>query len=393
MATAPFGFLRVAAACPPVRVADPERNADATLHFVARATERGAQVLVLPELGLTGYTCGDLFFSLTTLVTGAERALERVLRETARRPTVVVVGLPVPGRAAVQRGRRAAGGPGSRGGAQDLPARLQGVLRGALVLFRARGPRGGGPPGRPAGPLRHGPPVPAARGPRCHPRRRDLRGPVGAHTAEARGTRWRAPPSSSSSASNDVVAKAEYRRELVRQQSGRTLAAYAYANAGVHESTDRPRLRGAPADRGERRPPRGGRALPARRRPRGHRRGRRAPGGGSSAPGRPRSPTPSTARARPTGRSPWPPCPHRCHRARPPRGPPPCPLRVTPPPWTSGAARSSRSRPPASPEGSSTWGRSGPSSASPAGSTPRSPSSCACGRSTCSPFPAPASSP
>ena len=39
------------------------------------------------------------------------------------------------------------------------------------------------------------------------------------------------------SASNDLVAKAEYRRELVRQQSGRTLAAYAYANTGVHEST------------------------------------------------------------------------------------------------------------------------------------------------------------
>jgi NAD+ synthase (glutamine-hydrolysing) len=39
------------------------------------------------------------------------------------------------------------------------------------------------------------------------------------------------------SASNDLVAKAEYRRELVRQQSGRTLAAYVYANAGVHEST------------------------------------------------------------------------------------------------------------------------------------------------------------
>ena len=95
MATAPFGFLRVAAACPPVRVADPETNADATLAFVERAAGRGAQVLVLPELGLTGYTCGDLFFSLTTLVGGAERALERVLRDTARRPLVVVVGLPV----------------------------------------------------------------------------------------------------------------------------------------------------------------------------------------------------------------------------------------------------------------------------------------------------------
>ena len=95
MSTAPHGFLRVAAACPPVRVADPERNAGATVECVLRAHERGAQVLVLPELGLTGYTCGDLFFSLSTLVAGAERALERICRETEQVPAVVVVGLPV----------------------------------------------------------------------------------------------------------------------------------------------------------------------------------------------------------------------------------------------------------------------------------------------------------
>ncbi len=95
MTTAPHGFLRVAAACPPVRIADPERNAEATLDFVGKAAESHAQVLVLPELGLTGYTCGDLFFSLGTLVAGAERALARVLRETARRDMVIVVGLPV----------------------------------------------------------------------------------------------------------------------------------------------------------------------------------------------------------------------------------------------------------------------------------------------------------
>ena len=95
MSTAPYGFLRVAVASPPVRVADPEANAKVTLDFVARAHESGAQVLLFPELGLTGYTCGDLFFSCTTLVGGAERALERLLRETAASPAVVVVGLPV----------------------------------------------------------------------------------------------------------------------------------------------------------------------------------------------------------------------------------------------------------------------------------------------------------
>ena len=92
--TAPFGFLRVAAACPPVAVADPQRNADHVLRFVDDARKQGVQVLVFPELGLTGYTCGDLFFSLSTLVGGAERALDRILAATADHAMLIAVGLP-----------------------------------------------------------------------------------------------------------------------------------------------------------------------------------------------------------------------------------------------------------------------------------------------------------
>ena len=92
--TAPFGFLRVAAACPPVSVADPRKNADHVLRFVDDARKQGVQVLVFPELGLTGYTCGDLFFSLTTLIGGAERALERILAATANDAMLIAVGLP-----------------------------------------------------------------------------------------------------------------------------------------------------------------------------------------------------------------------------------------------------------------------------------------------------------
>jgi len=238
MKTAPYGFLRVAAACPPLRLADPERNADATLTTVERAAREGAQVLVLPELGLTGYTCGDLFFSLETLVGGAERALERVLRETAGRPLVVALGLPVlhGGRlynaaAVVQSGRLLGVVPKTFlpgyneyyeerwfSSAREL---REGTLRlaGAVVpfgtdlLFQ----------------------IPEEPGVAlaieiCE----DLWAPVppSSHHAVAGATLILNP-----SASNDLVAKAEYRRELVCQQSGRTLCAYAYANAGVHEST------------------------------------------------------------------------------------------------------------------------------------------------------------
>ena len=228
----------MAAGCPPVRVADPERNADATLEFVGRAVGQGAQVLVLPELGLTGYTCGDLFFSLTTLVAGAERALERVLRETAARPTVVVVGLPLlqGGRlfnaAAVLQSGRVLGVvpktflPGykeyyeerwfsSSREARETEVRLAGQAApfGTDLLFQ----------------LPEDPGVTLAVE-ICE----DLWAPIppSSRHAVAGATVLLNP-----SASNDLVAKAEYRRELVRQQSGRTLSAYVYANAGVHEST------------------------------------------------------------------------------------------------------------------------------------------------------------
>src|SRR5258706_16121741 len=91
--SAPHGFLRVGAACPPVAVADPGRNAEQTVAFARRAGERGVQVLVLPELGLTGYTCGDLFFSLSTLVAGAGRAPEPIPPEAGSLP-VGIVGRP-----------------------------------------------------------------------------------------------------------------------------------------------------------------------------------------------------------------------------------------------------------------------------------------------------------
>lgn len=238
MTTAPFGFLRVAAACPPVKVADPERNADATLDFVARAADRGVQVLVLPELGLTGYTCGDLFFSLTTLVAGAERALERVLRETARRSMVVVVGLPVlqGGRlfnaAAVLQSGRVLGVvpktflPGYKEYYEERWFSSSREARGAEVRLAG--------PAAPFGTdllfqVPEDPGVTLAVE-ICE----DLWAPIppSSRHAVAGATVVLNP-----SASNDLVAKAEYRRELVRQQSGRTLSAYVYANAGVHEST------------------------------------------------------------------------------------------------------------------------------------------------------------
>ena len=165
-------------------------NADATLRFVARAAERGAQVLVLPELGPHRLHLRRPLLQPDDARHGGRARPRAGPARDGRRATVVVVGLPV-----LQGGRL------FNAAAVLQAGRVLGVvpktfLPGYKEYYEERwfssareAARGGGAPGRPAGPLRHGPPVPAARGPRRHPRRRDLRGPLGADPAElaARG--------------------------------------------------------------------------------------------------------------------------------------------------------------------------------------------------------------
>ena len=89
-----FGFVKVAAAIPQVRVGDCEYNLQQTKNLFLRAAQAGAEVVVFPELGLTGYTCGDLFHQ-TLLINSAEQALRELLKQTARFSCVGAVGLPV----------------------------------------------------------------------------------------------------------------------------------------------------------------------------------------------------------------------------------------------------------------------------------------------------------
>ena len=88
------GFVTVAVGTPQVRVADCVFNAEKTIAMIAEAAEQGVKLLVLPELGLTGYTCGDLFYQ-PTLLNGAEMALNSILEATQELEIVFVVGLPV----------------------------------------------------------------------------------------------------------------------------------------------------------------------------------------------------------------------------------------------------------------------------------------------------------
>ncbi len=89
-----LGFLRVAACSPKIFLANPYRNAEEILKHITAAAKKGVQVLLFPELSLTGYTCKDRFFH-RTLQDAALGALEQILKKTGNIKTLFTVGLPL----------------------------------------------------------------------------------------------------------------------------------------------------------------------------------------------------------------------------------------------------------------------------------------------------------
>ncbi len=232
------GFISVACGTPGVRVADCDYNAEQTFTMMRQAEQAGAKVLILPELGLTGYTCGDLFFQ-DTLLRGAEQALSTVLEATRNLEVVAAVGMPL---------------------------RVHNALYNCAAIIQK---------GRVLGvvPKTHLPnygefyekrwfaPAPAAAAERLPLLGRDLV-PFGAGQVfrceeipelvlgfEICEDLW-APDAPSIqlakdgatvvgnlSASNDIVGKDAYRRQLVTTQSAKLLCGYVYASCGAGESS------------------------------------------------------------------------------------------------------------------------------------------------------------
>ena len=232
------GFVRVAAAVPKLGVADCAYNAERILALMQRAEQEGVAVLVFPELSLTGYTCADLF-PHATLQKGALEALAHLARSGASAFSgLAVVGLPLAVddqlfncAALLHRGRVLGAVPKAfipnykefyerRWFSCAATARSrQVVLNGETVpfgtdqLFAAADVEG----------LTVGVEV-------CE----DLWVPAPPSSFQALGG---ATVLVNLSASNEVIGKANYRRQLVVSQSGRCLAAYVYASCGVGEST------------------------------------------------------------------------------------------------------------------------------------------------------------
>ena len=88
-------FIRIACAVPAVRVGDVNKNTQDICDYIAKADQRGADIIVFPEMALTGYTCQDLFFQ-DTLWEGVKGGLERIAVCSKTHPAVTaVVGLPL----------------------------------------------------------------------------------------------------------------------------------------------------------------------------------------------------------------------------------------------------------------------------------------------------------
>ena len=88
------GFLKTAAATPAIRLADCAYNAEQILGCMEEARRGGVKLLVLPELCITGYTCGDLFLQ-PTLLQQAQATLEHIRTGSHGSDLITIVGAPL----------------------------------------------------------------------------------------------------------------------------------------------------------------------------------------------------------------------------------------------------------------------------------------------------------
>ena len=88
------GFIKTAAATPGIKAADCVFNANSIIRLISEANEQRVKILVFPELCVTGYTCGDLFFQ-PALLNAAENALRKIVKSTENSDMLVAVGCPL----------------------------------------------------------------------------------------------------------------------------------------------------------------------------------------------------------------------------------------------------------------------------------------------------------
>lgn len=230
------GFIRVCAATPDIKVADCVYNANNIIDKIKSASERNAKLIVLPELCITAYTCGDIF-NQKLLKDSAKKELERIVTETSMLDIVSVVGMPLEVNqklyntaVVIKSGSILGVVPKSNipnysefyeartfakpsGGIKNILLCGQDVPFGTDILFECENC-----------------PEFVLAVEICE----DL---WVANSPSIRHTSAGATVIANLSASNELTNKSEYRKMLVKAQSAKLNAAYVYADAGEGEST------------------------------------------------------------------------------------------------------------------------------------------------------------
>lgn len=231
-----YGYLRIMACSPRVRVADVRFNCETITEAIEAADVARAALVVFPELSLTGYTCGDLF-GQNLLIDKAEEAAKEIVRVSRAKAVTIVVGVPV-----------RFGGHLYNCAAVIRNGRLKGLVPKIYLptyneFYEARWFASGAA-------FLGSPETVKYAGQTCVLAPAQLFSIGKASFAvELCEDLWTPVPPSSChalagaevivnlSASNEVLLKHKYRRSLVAGQSARTVSAYVYCGAGYGEST------------------------------------------------------------------------------------------------------------------------------------------------------------
>ena len=89
-----YGFAKVAAAIPSLKVADCTYNTQQIENLINRAEEENTEIIVFPELCICGYTCQDLF-GQQMLLQQCEKSLSKLIDFTRSRKIIVIIGMPI----------------------------------------------------------------------------------------------------------------------------------------------------------------------------------------------------------------------------------------------------------------------------------------------------------
>lgn len=231
------GFVRVGAVVPKLKVADTEFNCNEIIKQIEIASNNKIQIAVFPELCVTGYTCQDLF-EQDTLLEEAEKALNKILDYTNNLDIICIIGMPIKAEnqlfntaVVIQKGKILGIVPktfipnygefyekrwfasSKNANKKEIEILDQKVPFGIDLLFK------------------------------------DKENNEICFGIEICEDIWAVEPPSNKlallganiifnlSASNEVIGKKEYRRELVKMQSAKTISGYVYCSSGVNEST------------------------------------------------------------------------------------------------------------------------------------------------------------